>query len=137
MHTHLNHLVFHVEAGNFDFYRRLFGQLGWTPVLEGDWGFGLAVDGQSPSLWFHALGQPPTRPNDWDEPGLNHLAIGCDSIADVDAVAAWLRGQGVELLFDTPTHRPEYSQGEGQTYYSVMFASPDRLLLEAVYIGPL
>jgi hypothetical protein len=31
-------------------------------------------------------------------------------------------------------HRPEFAQGEDQTYYQVMFASPDRILLEVVYV---
>jgi hypothetical protein len=47
-----------------------------------------------------------------------------------------LRERGVGLLFGTPQHRPEFAQGEDQTYYQVMFESPDRILLEVVYTGP-
>ncbi len=36
----------------------------------------------------------------------------------------------------TPRHRPEFSQGPDQTYYQVMFESPDRVLFEVVYTGP-
>ena len=56
--------------------------------------------------------------------------------ADVDATCAYLAEQGVPLLFDTPRHRPEFSGDEASTYYQVMFETPDRLLLEVVYIGP-
>lgn len=54
----------------------------------------------------------------------------------MDAVAANLKAQGVELLFETPRHRPEFTESEEQTYYQVMFESPDRILLEVVYTGP-
>jgi len=66
---------------------------------------------------------------------MNHLAIGAESVADVDATAAWLTGRGIERRFETPRHREEFS-GEGQTYYQVMFESPDRVLFEVVYSGP-
>ena len=55
--------------------------------------------------------------------------------ADVDATASYLREQQVEMLFGTPQHRPEFSS-EGNTYYQVMFETPDRILLEVVYTGP-
>jgi hypothetical protein len=54
----------------------------------------------------------------------------------VDTVAAFLRRKNVPALFGTPRHRPEFAEGEGQTYYQVMFTSPDHVLLEVVYIGP-
>jgi catechol 2,3-dioxygenase-like lactoylglutathione lyase family enzyme len=74
--------------------------------------------------------------NDYDGPGMNHLAIGTEAQADVDATVDYLRGHGVELLFETPRHRPEFSRSDDQTYYQVMFESPDRILLEVVYTGP-
>jgi hypothetical protein len=75
-------------------------------------------------------------PNDYDGPGLNHFAIGTETQADEDTTANYLREQGVELRFETPRHRPEFASGEGNTYYQVMFASPDNLLFEVVYTGP-
>lgn len=54
----------------------------------------------------------------------------------MDTAAAHLTERGVALLFETPRHRPDFSMGEGQTYYQIMFETPDRLLLEFVYIGP-
>ena len=48
---------------------------------------------------------------------------------------AFLKRKGVAALFGTPRHRPEFAEGPGETYYQVMFASPDNVLLEVVYIG--
>jgi hypothetical protein len=41
------------------------------------------------------------------------------------------------MLFDTPRHRPDFSQSPDHTYYQIMFESPDRILFEVVYTGPL
>jgi len=70
--------------------------------------------------------QHGVTPNDYDGPGMNHLAIG----------ANYLTERRVALLFETPRHRPEFAEGEAQTYYQVMFASLDRIMLEVVYTGP-
>lgn len=67
---------------------------------------------------------------------MNHIGIGTESQADVDTAADYLTEHGVELLFETPRHRPEFSQSEEHTYYQVMFETPDRILVEIVYIGP-
>ena len=67
---------------------------------------------------------------------MDHLGIGTASQADVDAVAAYLAERGVAALFETQRHRPEFGGGEEQTYYQVMFESPDRILFEVVYTGP-
>jgi hypothetical protein len=75
-------------------------------------------------------------PYNRDGRGVNHIAIGAGSIADVDAAAMWLRGRGVALLFDTPRHRPEFTYEPGRDYYQIMFESPDGILFEYVYQGP-
>ena len=133
MQTHLSHLQFNVQPGNVPFYKDLLAYLGWQTIHEGVGVLGVAGK-NGDSLWF--IGQVKDVSNDYDGPGLNHLAIGTATQADVDAAAAYLRERKVELLFETPRHRPEFSQDEGQTYYQVMFETPDRLLLEVVYTGP-
>jgi hypothetical protein len=50
---------------------------------------------------------------------------------------AYLTARGVAPLFNTPCHRPEFARDEQSTYYQVMFETPDRILIEIVYIGPL
>ena len=133
MFAPLGHLQFNVQAENLPFYRDLMVFLGWN--LIGDWpgmvGLG-TIDGQS--LWFS--GDVKAVTNDYDGPGLNHLAFAAASIADVDAAVAYLQARGVALLFETPRHRPEFARDELSTYYQVMFETPDRILLEIVYIGP-
>jgi catechol 2,3-dioxygenase-like lactoylglutathione lyase family enzyme len=129
----LGHLQFNVRAENLPFYRDLMVFLGWD--LIGDWpgmvGLG-SVEGQS--LWFS--GDVKEVTNDYDGPGLNHLAFAAAAVADVDAAVAYLQARGVALLFETPRHRPEFARDEQSTYYQVMFETPDRILLEIVYIGP-
>lgn len=77
---------------------------------------------------------------DYDGRGTNHFAIGVNAQGDVDATVAYLRERGIAPLFETLRHRPEaiadIGGPEGDTYYQVMFASPDNILLEVVYTGP-
>jgi catechol 2,3-dioxygenase-like lactoylglutathione lyase family enzyme len=131
--TQLSHLQFNVRADNLPFYKDLLTFLGWQPLFEGEGMFG-AAGGNKESLWF--AGQAKAVENDYDGPGLNHLGIGARAQGDVDAAAAYLRDHGVALLFETPRHRPEFAGGEDQTYYQVMFETPDRILIEVVYTGP-
>ena len=133
MKAPLGHIQFNVRQENLPFYRDLLVFLGWD--LIGDWpgmiGLG-SVEGQS--LWFS--GAATAVSNDYDGPGMNHLAFAAASIADVDAAVAYLQARRVALLFETPRHRPEFARDEQSTYYQVMFETPDRILLEIVYIGP-
>ena len=133
MQTKLGHLVFHVNSDNQGFYRDLLSFLGWQIIYDVE-GMLAAGDENGLSLWFNSA--PKTVENDYDGPGLNHFAIHTASQADVDAIAAWLAERGIEHLFATPRHRPDFSSDENSTYYQVMFETPDRLLVEAVYIGP-
>ena len=133
MQTHIGHIQFNVQAANVPFYKDLMSFLGWQTIFEAEGGLGVAGPGGA-SLWF--IGQVKDVANDYDGPGMNHLGIGTATQGDVDAAASYLRERGVELLFETPRHRSEFSDGEDNTYYQVMFETPDRILLEIVYIGP-
>jgi catechol 2,3-dioxygenase-like lactoylglutathione lyase family enzyme len=131
--TQLAHMQFNVQAENLAFYRDLLQHLGWQTLydVEGMLGVG---DKNQVSLWF--IGQAKPVSNDYDGPGLNHLAIGTATQDNVDAAADYLRQHSVELLFETPRHRAEFTQSAEETYYQVMFESPDRVLFEVVYTGP-
>ncbi len=134
METHFSHIQFNVRPANMGFYKDLMGFLGWQTLHEGDGMLG--VIGQAgASLWF--VGQVKEVGNDYDGPGMNHIGIGTTTQAEVDAAAEYLRERGVELLFETPRHRAEFAGGKDQTYYQVMFETPDRILVEVVYMGPL
>jgi len=127
------HLQINVDRDNLPFYQDLAGFLGFTTLYADDGMLGVAgANGES--IWF--VDQVNDVRNDHDGTGLNHLAFGAESQAEVDQAAAWLTEQGIEHLFETPRHRPEFSHDESSTYYQVMFESPDRLLFEIVYTGP-
>ena len=133
MRTGIAHIQFNVKAENLPFYRDLFGYWGWEIIHSDDSMYGISGRNDE-SLWFTSGATGVT--NDYDGPGMNHLAIGAESQSDVDAAGERLSAQGVDLLFDTPRHRPEFSGGESETYYQIMFETPDRILLEFVYRGP-
>jgi catechol 2,3-dioxygenase-like lactoylglutathione lyase family enzyme len=133
MQTHLGHIVFNVRPANLPFYRGLMAFLGWQPLYDTDEVLGVA--GRSgESLWFS--GPVKELSNDYDGPGMNHLAFSTATQADVDDAATYLTEHGVILLFETPRHRPEFVEDAERTYYQVMFESPDRILFEIVYTGP-
>lgn len=134
MKSGLGHIQFIVDPANIPFYRGMLTALGWTPLHEGEDVLGMQGE-HGASFWFGG-GERMDVPNDYDGIGVNHVALAAQSIADVDAFAAYLAEQGVETLFETPRHRPDFGMGEGQTYYQVMWKSPDNLLWEFVYIGP-
>jgi catechol 2,3-dioxygenase-like lactoylglutathione lyase family enzyme len=133
MQTRFAHIQFNVRPENLRFYKDLMGFLGWRTLFEDEGWFGVGGAGDE-SLWF--IGGVKDVANDYDGPGMNHIGIGAESQADVDAVAAYLSEHRVPALFETPRHRPEFAGGEGDTYYQVMFESPDRILFEVVYTGP-
>lgn len=132
MQTSLAHLQVNIDPANAAFYKDMLGFLGWQTLYEGDGMLGLGAANEA-SLWF--VGGLKDVTNDYDGPGTNHIGIGAQSVADVDAAAAYLKEQGISALFETPRHRPEFSD-ENSTYYQVMFESPDRVLFEIVYTGP-
>ena len=133
MRTHIGHIQFNVQPTNLPFYRDLTTFLGWQTVHDSEEFIGVA-DEDGNSLWF--IGDVKPVPNDYDGPGMNHLGFSTTTQADVDTAVDYLKRQGVDLLFETPRHRPEFAQSETHTYYQVMFESPDRILFEIVYIGP-
>ena len=133
METRLAHIQVNVAPANLPFYRDLLAFLGWQTIVDSEQMLGVG-DPSGTSLWF--IPQVKPAANDYDGPGMNHLSIGTGTSADVDAAVSYLRGRNVTLLFETPRHRPEFVLGEGQSYYQVMFESPDRVLFEIVYTGP-
>ena len=134
MQTSLGHLELHVAPANLPFYRDLFDFLGWKTIYANDEMLGTG-DANESSLWFVAHVKEGVA-NDYDGPGVNHIAVGAESIVDVDSTVTYLQDRGVPALFETPRHRPEFTQEPTSTYYQVMFESPDKILFEVVYTGP-
>jgi catechol 2,3-dioxygenase-like lactoylglutathione lyase family enzyme len=133
MESSLAHLQVNIRPENLGFYRELFGFLGWNTLYEAEGMLGTGGKNGA-SLWF--VSEVNGATNDYDGAGVNHLGVGVGSQADVDATGAYLQEKGVAALFETPRHRPEFSASERETYYQVMFESPDRVLFEVVYTGP-
>ena len=132
--SRIGHLQVNVASANIPFYKDLLGFLGWH-ILYDDVDILGMEDEQGASLWFNGGAKPAA--NDYDGPGMNHLALAAAAQSDVDGTVAYLKERGIPALFDTPRHRPEFSPSPDKTYYQVMFESPDRVLLEVVYMGPL
>ncbi len=130
IHTTLGHLQINVKSENVDFYKDLMTYLGWSVLYQDEETVGVgSTDGAS--LWF--TGQGKDICNDYDGTGMNHLALNTPTQGEVDKAAAFLRAHDIPVLFDTPRHRPEFCGSVDQTYYQVMFESPDRILFEVVY----
>lgn len=131
--TKVGHIVYCVDAANLPFYKDLLTFLGWSIWHENAEMLGVgAADGSS--LWFGKVTKDVK--NDYDGPGVNHLALQTVKQSEVDEAVAYLKKAGVPALFETPRHRPDFCSSESETYYQVMFESPDRILFEVVYIGP-
>jgi len=131
--SNIGHVVYNIGPANARFYKDLMMFLGWSPIFEEKGVLGVA-DKKGASLWF--MGMAKAVNNDYDGPGVNHVALSVPAQSDVDAAVAYLTAAGVKPLFETPRHRPEFSRGAEDTYYQVMFESPDRILFEIVYTGP-
>ncbi|MEX0782820.1 MAG: VOC family protein [Dehalococcoidia bacterium] len=133
METSLAHLQVNIRPDNLPFYRDLFAFLGWNALYEAEGMLGTGGKNGA-SLWF--VPETNKAANDYDGPGVNHIGITAPSQADVDATANYLKDKDVAALFETPRHRPEFANSESDTYYQVMFESPDHVLFELVYTGP-
>jgi catechol 2,3-dioxygenase-like lactoylglutathione lyase family enzyme len=132
MKTKLGHFQVNVNPNNLPFYKDLFEFLGWNPIADSPEMFAAEVDGGA-SLWFMAGLKP--QPTDYDGYGVNHIAIHTEAQKDVDAAVDYLKHKQVTCLFETPRHRPDFSNTPVNTYYQVMFESPDHILFEIVYMG--
>jgi catechol 2,3-dioxygenase-like lactoylglutathione lyase family enzyme len=129
----IGHLQLNINADNIGFYKELFTFLGWSLWHEDEKILGVGSE-QGSSLWFVSPAKDVS--NDYDGPGMNHLALAVASQDEVDQVVSYMKENKIKALFNTPCHRPEFSGGPDKTYYQIIFESPDRIQLEVVYIGP-
>ncbi|MBT3313589.1 MAG: hypothetical protein HN390_03150 [Anaerolineae bacterium] len=129
--TTLGHIQLNIDSQNTPFYKELFAFLDWETLhdAEGALGVGCADS----SLWF--IGNANDAKNDYDGTGMNHLGLHVQSQDEVDQMVVYLREKNILPLFETPRHRPEFSQDADHTYYQVMFETLDKILIEVVYIG--
>jgi catechol 2,3-dioxygenase-like lactoylglutathione lyase family enzyme len=130
--SNFSHVVAWINLKNIGFYKDLFTFLDWSILYDEPAMLGVG-DERGGSLWFGE--NLKDAKNDYDGIGVNHIGIAVKKQKDVDDTVDYLKKHGIPALFKTPRHRPEFS-GPPETYYQVMFESPDRLLFEIVYSGP-
>lgn len=133
MKSSLYHLQINIDFKNLDFYKKVLTFMGWSVIFE-DKDVSGFTSGAGGDLWF-IQAENNQLPN-YDAIGVNHVALRVNSVADVDQVKDYLEKTGIKMLFGTPRHRPEFAESDTETYYQIMFESPDRILFEIVYIGP-
>lgn len=133
MRSSLYHLQLNINWDNVGIYKDLMAFLGWGVIFEKPRvviGFRSYTNGD---VWF--CQRTKHLDNDYDGSGMNHVAIRVEKQQDIDTVTNFLTQHHIVPLFETPRHRPEFTSKPGETYYQVMFKSPDNLLFEIVYIG--
>lgn len=132
MKSHFYHIQLNIDFKNLFFYKELFAFLGWSIIFETADTIGFKSE-QSGDVWF--VDSDKKEKADFDKMGMNHLAIRVENQADVDELVAFIRAKSIEPKFETPRHRSEFSSSPDETYYQVMFVSPDNVLFEVVFIG--
>lgn len=132
MKSHLCHVQLNINFANAQFYKDLLEFMGWENIADFPNLLGYKSH-ELGSIWLaHAQVQEQTN---HDAIGMNHLGLRAYSVGDVDKAKEFLAEKGTQMLFDTPRHRPEFCSDPDETYYQIMFYSPDNLLLEVLYMG--
>ena len=125
----IDHLV--ISVGDFarskEFYDKLLGFLGFKRKYDyadmAGWSNGKTL------FWIAAASQGRKRRYRKGDVGFHHCAFELASRADVDALGAFLKENGLTVL-DPPG---EYYD---RNYYAVYFADPDGMKLEAMIWAP-
>ena len=126
-HTQLN-----IDFDNVRFYKDFMHFIGWSIIFEteGVIGFKSKTNGD---VWL--VKASINESTNYDAKGTNHISFRVNSQTDVDTIKGYLESKGIKMLFGTPKHRPEFANTKDETYYQIMFETPDKLLFEVVYIG--
>jgi catechol 2,3-dioxygenase-like lactoylglutathione lyase family enzyme len=141
MRSHFYHLQVNVDySKNAAFYKELMTFLGWSVIFETDEkvgkyeGMAGYTSGSNGDIWF--VDSEDKELTNYDKIGVNHISLRVETQQDIDATIEFLKSKGIETLFDTPRHRPEFAAQESETNYQIIFETPDRIQVEIVYIGP-
>jgi len=130
MKSYFYHLQLNIDFTNLKFYKDLLSFLGWTIIFEKEGVCGYK-SGKNGDIWLVESEKKETV--DFDNRGVNHLSIRVEQKEDVDSVVSFLKQRNIELLFETPRHRPEFVSEPSETYYQAMFKTEDNILFEVVY----
>ncbi len=132
MQSSFYHLQVNVNIENKAWYGQLMEALGWNEIYDDESMLGFS-DQAGVSLWFSDADVQEKQ--NYDAFGTNHISIKVSKQSDVDEIAKVVTEMASDMLFDTPKHRPEFTRDQSETYYQIMFESPDKILFEIVYIG--
>ncbi len=132
MKSFLYHLQLNIDFQNVSFYKNLMEFMGWKVIFETEGGVGYKSNTNG-DLWF--VEADTNECSDYDAKGVNHISLRVATMSDVDEVKNHLEKNNISMLFNTPKHRPEFTVSENETYYQIMFETPDKILFEVVYIG--
>lgn len=134
MKSQLYHLQLNIDfESNSSFYKDLMEAMGWNLIFEDKNMMGYKTE-ESADLWF--IDSDSKEKQDYDSVGVNHISIKVGELKNVDEITSQLEKNGIQMLFGTPKHRSDFAASEDDTYYQIMFESPDRILFEIVYVGP-
>jgi catechol 2,3-dioxygenase-like lactoylglutathione lyase family enzyme len=133
MKTNFSHIQVNIDfEKNHGFYKEFMTFLGWNVVFETNGIIGF-TSGQNGDIWFIDSKKKETM--DYDMIGVNHIGIKVDTQDNLDKCIIFLKSKGINGLFDTPRHRPEFVQKPDETYYQIIFETPDKAQFELVYVG--
>ena len=133
MKSHFYHIQINIDfEKNSKFYKDLMEFLGWDIIFEKEntIGYKSKTNGD---IWF--CDSLKKEFSDYDNFGLSHIAISVDKQEDIDHIVEFLKSKRIKTLFDTPRHRHEFVSKTDETYYQIIFESPDKIQIEIVYIG--
>ncbi len=131
MKSTLNHLQINIDFKNLSFYKELMSFLGWSIIIEADEVVGYTSGAQC-DVWYFRTDNAEEANS--DRRGVSHIGFEVEHQLDVDEVTEFLSKYVIKPLYDTPRHRPEFSEAP-KTYYQVMFETPDKVLMEVLYLG--
>lgn len=132
MESSFYHLQVNVNIKNKAWYGQLMEALGWTESYDDETMLGFS-DPSGVSIWFSDAEVQKTQ--NYDAFGTNHISIKVGKQSDVDEIEKVVKEMASDMLFETPKHRPEFVRDATETYYQIMFESPDGILFEVVYVG--
>ncbi len=75
-------------------------------------------------------GDKPVAAFDQDQPGLHHFCFRARSVADVDAIYAFVKDELKARII----HGPELGEHFAPGYYSILFEDPDGIRVEFNYV---
>ena len=109
-----------------EFYKKIFNELEWKKIDEGNLGAGWAsLSGFG--FWIKEAEHKIPKYK-FSAPGIHHFCFKAKTSVEVDKFYEFLLKEKI-LILDKPQGYPEYTKD----YYAVFFSDPDGIKLELAY----